>query len=487
MKYAVTILLSTLTFGSAVAAPDFYKPEFNKNPSFILEGRISMLLPTKNVVELNRFSNRKTWAAERVFRYSVGDRSLTLTVRELMAIRTDSLISQLAKLVQTYPDPVGMEYKIAQLDRNRFLVEPSKYSVKQGQALIRTLFIVNIDNTVQSIDFHANAAALKELKSVTELTQTLLNSVKTSTRKINTQPKAVVISSKDNKVNIKISLPKRYIMMFAEDSFSRTYFIQKLAPLGTDLQRISVRIGTREMLLANTGSLPTANNSTPIYGNLFGRSIEWKKSGASSQANGLTLKTIMRLQRNGLYTDEKSGHYIQVKVQADNERNLQAMSNLAATLKLDSALLTAVVPVHIPPAIVANRGDKEVTNSQSSPVIQSETPRGELQKIPQTTPPVTFEDRSANNLPANTLPENGRLVPHSENEELLSEQQTQTVPNIKSDTVPHENNAEAQNNYRTYQVPRYRHDDDEEQSYYDRHRYRRYAPHAEDVELDDDD
>ncbi len=311
------------------AGNSFYEPKLSAKAKSVLGGRLLVKLPTKNVKVINAFSNRKVWIAKRVIVYQIGKKKLILTFKELMAFRADNFVGQLGKLVKNGHSTIGVKYKISPLDRYRFLAEPSRYTIKKGKALIRTLFFVNKDNTVQSIEVHANSAALRDAKDLTKLSMKILNSVKAGKRKIRIKAKSALLESKDKSYSLRIYLPKRYIMMMTEDSKQRTYIIQRLLPIGRQAHKVIISFSPQK---PKSSYALNVENSSKEHGYLLGQSVIWSKTGKKSRFNGLSLQSFLGLQKvYGRNINRRL--YVQVTIQSDSNKNLNRLKKLASAIK----------------------------------------------------------------------------------------------------------------------------------------------------------
>jgi len=335
MKSFISALLFIFSL-SSFAANNFYHPKLSTKAKPVLGGRLFIKFPSTNITINNKFANQQTWIAHREITYKVGKKKLTFTLRELMAFRADNFIGQLAKVVKVQAKQIGIRYKISPIDRYRFMAEPSKFRLINNKALIRTLFFVNKDNTVQSISVHANAAAMRNRTQVTKLTLKILNSVKAGKRKIKIKAKSALLISKDRSFQMRIYLPKRYIMMMTENKNSRSYIIQRLLPIGRQPHKITITLGHQPPKNKHAAH---ERDTSKVHGYLLGQSVSWSKHGKKNHAEGLSLHSFLGLHkiRNN---SGRNSLYVHVSVHSDSNKNLIRLKKLAAQLKLSKNSLS---------------------------------------------------------------------------------------------------------------------------------------------------
>ncbi len=312
----------------------FYDSAMGKNPSKLLNGRLTIQAPStsrRDELTIDLQSEKNLFKDQTVLIYLKNDKQLRIVATELFAWRTGNLQGNLAKLIYSYPQKVGLQYKISQIDRNHYELIPSKLLLIKGSALVRTLFFVNTDNTIQSIDIYMNANAVLNPKKASSLAKKLLSSIKAGKRKLRKGPRTVFLGSKKKPHFFKIRLPKGFVISSKKQNRARVYIIRKLVPLGNSQTSLAIYIGSKPSPYhSHFGDYDTKHNAASSR--LLGQSIHWHKLKKAD-----SLKRRMAKASQQLPWSDKSArgqqYYMHVFADSASNKGLKKMVRLAGKLR----------------------------------------------------------------------------------------------------------------------------------------------------------
>ncbi len=322
-----------LGFGSDTG---FYNAGLEKKPRSVLGNRILIQLPAGSRRQNKPIGiDTSIFANQDVLVYADKEKKAVIVARELFAYRTSHFSADLVKMVQQYPQFVGMRYKIKGVDRNRFLLEPSGLIVKKGRALIRTLFIVNQDNTVLAIDVYMNNQAVRDPKAAVGLATRILMSVRPGTRKLLQGPRSVVLGDKKALYPLRLYLPRGYVMSTKKSRYARVHIINKLRPVGEPPSALAIYIGDKPSPFANRYRDYSLSAST-VFGRLLGGDVRWSRSGKAGKQQQHKLNASKPLPG---YAQADKQYYIHVFVDADSKKTMTRLMKMAASLKFKDKVL----------------------------------------------------------------------------------------------------------------------------------------------------
>ncbi len=335
---ALSPIVLFLGFGSEA---DFYNAALQKKPQSVLGNRISIQLPDgSSRQDKSVGTTGDIFSNQDVLVYSRQGKKVIVVARELFAYRASHFSANLVKMLQQYPQFVGMRYKINGVDRNRFLLEPSGFVVKNKRALVRTLFLVNQDNTVLAIDVYMNAEAVKDPKAAVKLATRILLSVKPGKRKLTQGPKAVILGDRKAPYPLRLYLPRGYVISTKKSRHARVHIINKLRPVGEPPSSLAIYIGDKPSPFASRYRDYSLSAST-VFGRLLGGDVRWSRSGKPGKQQQHKLNASKPLP--GLAQVDKQ-YYIHVFVNADSKKTMQRLMKMAANLKFkDKALQNRAV------------------------------------------------------------------------------------------------------------------------------------------------
>lgn len=312
----------------------FYDSAIGKKPSSLLNGRLTIQAPStsrRDELTIDLQSEKNLFKDQTVLKYLKNNKQLRIVATELFTWRTGNLQGNLVKLIYNYPQKVGLQYKISQIDRNHYELIPSKLLLIRGSALVRTLFFVNTDNTIQSIDIYMNANAILNSKKAKLLAKKLLSSIKAGKRKLRRGPKTVFLGSKQKPHFFKIRLPKGFVISSKKQNHARVYIIRKLVPLGNSQTSLAIYIGSKPSPYhSHFGDYDTSHNAASSR--LLGQSIYWHKLKKAD-----SLKRRMAKASQELPWSDKNArgqkYFIHVFADSASNKGMKKMVRLAAKLR----------------------------------------------------------------------------------------------------------------------------------------------------------
>ncbi len=267
-----------------------------------------------------------------VLKFEKSGLKVRLVIKELFAIRSDNLNAGLVKLLQKYPRIPGIKYRISSVDRNRFLVEPSKIYLKNKMSLIRSLFLVTPDNTVISVDVFMNDRAANNQKHSIDLAMRILLTAKSGKRKLIKGPKKVTLGATNGAYPLRFYLPRGYVLSTKKNAHARVHIINKLIPVGESQSSLAIYIGSRPSPFKKRYRRYSVD-AKQVFGRLLGGRANWSRTGNAKKSQRYNLKTSKRL--SGYNTGKARGtYYIHVFVNAGSKKSLKRLIRLTSKLKL---------------------------------------------------------------------------------------------------------------------------------------------------------
>jgi len=386
-KYTISgMLLGGLIFITSSIHASFFTKGLGTKASQLLNGRLTIQSPPgsrRDEISIDLHSEKNLFKDQTILNYSKNDNHLKIVATELFSWRTENLQGNLAKLIYNYPQKVGLQYKISQIDRNRYELAPSKLILIKGKALVRTLFFVNRDDTLQSIDIYMNGKAIRNAKKAVALAKKLLTSIKPGKRKLRKGPRTVFLGSKKKPHFFKIKLPKGFVISSKKQNNARVHIIRKLVPLGSSQTSLAIYIGSEPSPYhSHFGDYDTRNNAAS--GRLLGQYIHWRKLKKADRIKRLMVKASQQLPWSDKNETDQE-FYIHVFADSESKRGMKKMVRLAGKLRYvkkprrSFATITRPVPErNIPPAeqpYIANRPPKPVDIPEKQGRIRPDKPK----------------------------------------------------------------------------------------------------------------
>ncbi len=337
-KFSIFSLVATsLVLISSNLYAGFYDSAMGTKHSSLLNGRLSILAPStlrREEITIDLQSEKNLFKDQTVLEYNKNGKQLRIVATELFARRTGNLQGNLAKLIYSYPQKVGLQYKIAQLDRHRYELIPSKLILVKGIALIRTLFFVNRDGTLQSIDIFMNASATsRPLKSI-RLAKKLLSTIKSGESKLRKGPGTVYLGSKQKPHFFKIRLPKGFVISSKKQNNARIHIIRKLVPLGKPQVSLAIYIGNKPSPYhSHFGDYDFSQHT--INSKLLGKLINWHKLKKAASLKRRMVKASRQLPWSNKNVSGRK-YYIHVFADSESSKGMKQMVRLAGKLKFVS-------------------------------------------------------------------------------------------------------------------------------------------------------
>ena len=329
-----SMLLASLMTITASAQASFYNKALGTKPARLLENRLSIKAPStssRDEINININSEKNLFKDQTILEYAHNGKRLRVVATELFVWRTENLQGNLATLLHGYPQKIGLKYKITQLDRNRYELIPSKLVLVKGMALVRTLFFVNRDNTLQSIDVYMDAAAIKHTEKSVALATKLLATVKPGKRKLRKGPRTIKLGSTKKPYQFKIRLPKGYVISSKQQNDARVHIIRKLVPLGRTQTSLAIYVGPKPSpYREHFGEYNTSNAAA--YGLLLGHRINWRNLKKASKLK----RRMVRASQQLAWTDKNKHshqHYIHVFANAESSKGMKRLVSLAGKLR----------------------------------------------------------------------------------------------------------------------------------------------------------
>ena len=329
----ILLLLSTLAL-AATAQASFYKSGVGTKASSLLNGRLSIHAPAtsgRDELTIDLRSEKNLFKDQTVLEYRKNGKALRIVATELFAWRTENLQGNLAKLIYNYPQKVGLKYKTSQINRHRYELIPSQLVVIKGMAVVRSLFFVNSDDTIQSIDIYMNADAVRDSTKAALLAKKLLASIKSGKRKLRKGPGTVHLGTKAKPHYFKIYLPKGYVISSKTQGNARVHIIRKLVPLGKSQTSLAIYIGNESSPYhSHFGDYDTSYSAASST--LLGRFIHWHKVKKAASMKRRMAKASQRLP----WSDKNaSGRQFYIHIFADSEtkKGMKKMVRLAGKLR----------------------------------------------------------------------------------------------------------------------------------------------------------
>jgi len=347
-KFSISsAIFAGLILISGQAQSAFYDSAVGKKQSKLLNGRLTIQAPStsrRDELTIDLHSEKNLFKDQTVLKYNKNGKQLRIVATELFAWRTGNLQGNLAKLIYSYPQKVGLQYKIAQLDRNRYELVPSKLLLIKGSALVRTLFFVNSDDTIQSIDIYMNSQAVLNPGKATALATKLLASIKAGKRKLRKGPRTVFLGSKRKPHFFKIRLPKGFVISSKKQNNARVHIIRKLVPLGKSQTSLAIYIGNEPSPYhSHFGDYDTSRNAASSR--LLGQFIHWHKLKKADSLKRRMAKASQQLPWSNKNVNGQK-YYIHVFADSESNRGMKQMVRLAGKLKYVKKPRYAFVNTH---------------------------------------------------------------------------------------------------------------------------------------------
>jgi len=240
-----------------------YEVNLGKQPSSLLGNRLIAYLP----------EGVKVKDKDSYIEFNKNQQTFGISVIDYNCQASNDMKADINEIIKSWKN--NIEYKLKEvISKNGvviYVIEPVKIKMVDDRFWLKSVFMKNADNTILYLSFDINTYAWYNIRNYLNLSNRIIQSIKSGNKRLNTNPETVLIRTQNRKIEIKKTSGLIYTKDEGPDFM--VYRFEKLVRFNRQQSSMLVYIGNHPNYLFNQRNEPVFIEKK--LGILFGQKIEW--------------------------------------------------------------------------------------------------------------------------------------------------------------------------------------------------------------------